>query len=237
MMNNNTASVGRSYFYPNGITPELYPLTAERMPIRKRAMAIAELRRYINNYRATFLGYQSTAILNEKTDTDTTSDLSFLLDTAINNIGDSFPNPQLTDPANSSQLADGYFSLNAKWVERAVLDYFAERWHAGSPRRVEEDKTENWEKTYWGYVLSMGCTEGNLMALRSARDYLKGRQLLFDGSGSDSGARLHYEDCDGKLQNEFNPVTTAVNHKFQFFEKNFVKLQIVISRYRKVRIE
>ena len=33
------------------------------------------------------------------------------------------------------------------------------------------------KESYWGYVLSMGSTEGNLYALYNARDYLKGKAL------------------------------------------------------------
>lgn len=206
-----SAKPGRSYFYPNKaetpITPALFELGEEPNPHYERAMQ--QLRGYVNHHRTHFAGYQSHAQL------DFTKRLADLLDSAINNIGDSFANPALTEPGHPmAALADGYFSLNAKWMERAVLDYFARKWKAGYPRRVAEDGGDGWEKTYWGYVLSMGSTEGNLMAIRGARDYLKGRRLLFDGSGSDAGARLHYEDCDDRGRSEFDPVLiySAASH-------------------------
>lgn len=196
----------RSYFYPEGITPDLYRLDGDQIPARQWEQAMGELQSYIATYRKSFLGFQSTAQLDIK-------HLARYMDTfmgsALNNIGDAFADPKLTDPDSLSQLADGYFSLNSKWIERAVLDYFAERWHAGAPRRVKEDGDDdstNWEQTYWGYVLSMGSTEGNLMALRSARDYLKGRVLLYESNAQDANSWLRYEESDNRQKSEFNPV-------------------------------
>ena len=199
-MSETAMKLGRSYFLPDGISGELFRLTGAAKSTQDRSNAFDQLFHYINKYRGNFLGYQSTAML------EPAQELTQLLSTALNNIGDSFASPEAT--GKLSQLADGYFSLNAKWIERAVLDYFAERWHAGAPRRVREDKdgSDEWQRSYWGYVLSMGATEGNLMALRSARDYLKGRHLLFDAAGSRFGARLHYEEGEHRGKSEFNPV-------------------------------
>lgn len=83
------------------------------------------------------------------------------LDFHIDNIGDPF-SPSLT-------------ALNSKEYEREVLDYFARLWHARSPSDVADPDS------YWGYVLSMGSTEGNLFAMWNARDYLSGSDLLADG--------------------------------------------------------
>lgn len=58
-------------------------------------------------------------------------------------------------------------------MEQAVLDYYAKLWRA---RRSNGSDPES----YWGYVVSMGCTEANLYALWNARDYLAGRFLLDD---------------------------------------------------------
>jgi histidine decarboxylase len=33
---------------------------------------------------------------------------------------------------------------------------------------------------FWGYIVSMGCTEANIFALLSGRDYLEGKYLLID---------------------------------------------------------
>lgn len=206
-MSDDSNKQGRSYFFPEGISAELCQLTGDKKPEKERAEVHKQLIDYIKSYRKDFLGYQSTAMLN-------TQDLAPFIESAVNNIGDSFANPEMTDPElspDSRQLADGYFSLNAKWIERAVLDYFAERWHAGAPRRVQEDGPgDDWKKTYWGYVLSMGATEGNLMALRSARDYLKGRELRFE-PGKPPGESVYYQDCDEKTDSKLNPVLLYSN--------------------------
>lgn len=170
-----TQNSGRAYHHPAGISPALYTIPRGGLDLDARRKALSEAQRYTDLYRSSFAGYQSRAQLQN----DLLLSFPFL-QSAINNIGDSFANPALTAPGGDPSLADGYFSLNFKWIERAVLDYFAERWQAGAPRRVEADGGDDWQKTYWGYVLSMGCTEGNLMAIRSARDYLKGRRLQYE---------------------------------------------------------
>jgi histidine decarboxylase len=55
---------------------------------------------------------------------------------------------------------------SSKWVERNVLDYFASLWNAKWPHNPSDPES------YWGYVLTMGSTEGNMHALWSARNYL-----------------------------------------------------------------
>ncbi|MCB9763873.1 MAG: hypothetical protein H6739_29150 [Alphaproteobacteria bacterium] len=190
---------GRSYFVPQEIRGELFDLSHEKKDPVVLAAAMRQLRSYVQKYRDDFLGYQSTARLD-------TAHLADFVQSAINNIGDSFANPKLTTPGATSQLADGFFSLNSKWVERAVLDYFARLWNAPSPRKVYEDRDEGWEDSYWGYVLSMGSTEGNLMALRSARDYLRGRKLEYDERIPTMAERLGYVECEEPENPEFKPV-------------------------------
>ena len=60
-------------------------------------------------------------------------------------------------------------------IECAVLDYFEKLWHIDLPVSVSEEKRD---ESYWGYIVSMGCTEANLYALYNARDYLSGEPLL-----------------------------------------------------------
>jgi histidine decarboxylase len=55
---------------------------------------------------------------------------------------------------------------SSKWIERNVLDYFASLWNAKWPHDPSDPES------YWGYVLTMGSTEGNMHALWSARNYL-----------------------------------------------------------------
>jgi histidine decarboxylase len=194
-----TQSKGRSYHYPTGVSPEHYLIPREGLGLEARRRALTAAQQYTNEYRASFVGYQSRAQLQN----DLLLSFPFL-QSAINNIGDSFANPVLTAPGGDPSLADGYFSLNFKWIERAVLDYFAERWKAGTPRRVEQDGPgDDWQKTYWGYVLSMGCTEGNLMAIRSARDYLKGRLLQYEPK---SAAPSHLQYVGPDADPRFDPV-------------------------------
>ena len=57
-------------------------------------------------------------------------------------------------------------------MERGVLNYYASLWNAKWPH----DPTDR--DSYWGYVLTMGSTEGNIHALWSARNYLYGRYEL-----------------------------------------------------------
>jgi histidine decarboxylase len=100
------------------------------------------------------LGYQ----VNQKL--DYAENLSRYLDFHINNIGDPFQNGNLT--------------TNTKFIERAVLDYFASLWRARWPY------SHNRRESYWGYVLSMGSSEGNIYAMWNARDYLAGKRLVVD---------------------------------------------------------
>ena len=85
--------------------------------------------------------------------------------------------------------------MNSKQMESALLDYFAELWHAKHPHDPKDGET------YWGYVLSMGSTEGmrrsrkeeeefiargvtkrigNMYGLWQARDYLQGKTLYHE---------------------------------------------------------
>ena len=58
------------------------------------------------------------------------------------------------------------YLFSPKWVEQNVLDYFASLWNAKWPHDPADPDS------YWGYVLTMGSSEGNLHALWSARKYL-----------------------------------------------------------------
>ena len=82
------------------------------------------------------------------------------LGTLLNNIGDPF--------------VPGNYTVNTKWMERNVLDYYASLWNAKWPH--DEDDPE----TYWGYVSTMGSSEGNLYGIWNARDYLQGKFMMTD---------------------------------------------------------
>ena len=91
---------------------------------------------YETRQKSNFLGYQANQALDFKTD------LSEYLNYHVNNIGDPFQS--------------GNFTVNSKFVERAVLDYFASLWHARWPYEKDDTCSKEWRESYWGYVLSMG---------------------------------------------------------------------------------
>ena len=108
---------------------------------------------YISSYKSTILGYQENYILQ----------LSKVhgeyLDVHINNAGDPFVQCKW---------------INTKFLEVAVLDYFAKLWNIDKHASTE---FTHHSKTYWGYFVS-GGTEANLQAMFNARDYLSGLPLL-----------------------------------------------------------
>ena len=63
-----------------------------------------------------------------------------------------------------------------KWMERNVLDHYASLWNAKWPHDITDPDT------YWGYILTMGSSEGNIYGLWNARDYLEGKLMLTDES-------------------------------------------------------
>ena len=76
------------------------------------------------------------------------------------------------DPFNVHTM----YNVMPKWVERNVLDYFASLWNAKWPHDPVDPES------YWGYVLTMGSSEGNLHALWSARNYLTSDLTNMDSS-------------------------------------------------------
>lgn len=124
----------------------------------QREAALGQFREYEDTQHGRFMGYQATQ------DQSYSKPLSWLLDMHSNNIGDPF--------------TSGYFTLNSKFAERAVLDYFAALWNCDWPHRDETKAKKEFPERYWGYVLTMGCTEANIYGLYNARDYLKGRTLI-----------------------------------------------------------
>jgi histidine decarboxylase len=114
------------------------------------------------NQKEHFLGYQANQELKNQ------DDLKQYLDFHVNNLGDPF--------------VEGNFTVNSKVMEQAVLDYYANLWHA-IPRDKNKNEKEQDPDAYWGYVLSMGATEGNLYGLWNARDYLGGKLLLQEKPG------------------------------------------------------
>lgn len=110
------------------------------------------------------IGYQLNNYFNH------TDGIGQFLDLHINNIGDPFQK--------------GTYLLNVKEIEYAVVRYYAKLW--GAPlRNIEIDsdphtKLIQKDDVYWGYVLSMGSSEGNIMSCWMARDYVGGKYLIID---------------------------------------------------------
>ncbi|MDY6855853.1 MAG: pyridoxal-dependent decarboxylase [Thermodesulfobacteriota bacterium] len=129
--------------------------------------AMAELERFIKTQHINFTGFQ----VNENLDFQS---LSWLLDIHTNNVGDPF--------------TGGILTLNSKFCERAVMDYFAALWQADWPHN--KNLSGQYQNRYWGYVLTMGSTEGNLYALYNARNYLAGGILMEDPETENKKAAL-----------------------------------------------
>ncbi|HDY7659949.1 TPA: glutamate decarboxylase [Vibrio vulnificus] len=162
--------------------------------------AFSQVQQYVNRQKARFLGYQT----EEKIDYG--KRIAPFLDISMNNVGDPF--------------VDGNYTINTKFVERMVLDYFASLWNAKWPSQGPYLKDDGrWERgdpeSYWGYVLTMGSTEGNLYAMLNARDYLSGQTLLDDQiCGEDPQGRMvirtqryaHYPKAAHDNPNAYTPV-------------------------------
>lgn len=158
-----THSPCMTYPHVRGITSEDFQLPPTGLTELQRAKALNQLQQYMAMQQSNFLGYQVNQQL------DYADDLKQYLNCHINNVGDPFISGNLT--------------LNSKWMERAVLDYYASLWNAQWPHNPNDGES------YWGYVVGMGCTEANLYGLWNARDYLAGK-LLMEEHSADEEARI-----------------------------------------------
>jgi histidine decarboxylase len=149
------------------ITCKDFQLPPTGLTDEQRAAALAQLQDYLAEQKSHFLGYQA----NQKLDYE--ADLKQYLNYHVNNIGDPFQS--------------GNFTVNSKWMERAVLDYYATLWHAVWPHDPKDPES------YWGYVVTMGSTEGNLFGLWNARDYLAGKFLLEDPAAEEEARAASLE--------------------------------------------
>lgn len=142
-----------AYGKQRGITPALYQVPSEGLDDRQREKAQRETAHRTAEQTANFLGYQANMGGNYEV-------ISAFLSSSVNNIGDPFE--------------AGSFTVNSKWMERNVLDYYASLWNAKWPHDPKDPET------YWGYVLTMGSSEGNLYGMWNARDYLEGKFMMSD---------------------------------------------------------
>jgi len=183
--------------YPQvpGISCKDFELPAAGLSAEQRTAALAKLRAFIATQKSRVLGYQVNLDLPYQ------QELKEFLNVHINNIGDPFQS--------------GNYTPNSKVMERAVLDYFARLWNARLPHDPGDPES------YWGYVLTMGSTEGNLYGLWNGRDYLAGKVLLEDSDTDDdawrssrsggvqrAGRRLVYQQArvDPEKPNAYTPV-------------------------------
>ena len=142
--------------YPDGITPALYQIPSCGLSLQDHDNAIAETERVARRGVGHFLGF--TTSQDFELPSQMNSSLGAL---GLNGAGD----PQ----------APVIFQHQAKWMERNVLDYYASLWNARWPGSEKD------EESYWGYLLTMGSTEGNLHASWSARNYLSGTVMVEKG--------------------------------------------------------
>ncbi|MDH6128682.1 histidine decarboxylase [Kitasatospora sp. GP82] len=165
-----------------GLETRAFELPASGLSDAKRRKALSSMELYLADRRDHMLGYQVTQDMNGYP-----TDLSRFMENHLNNIGDPFQS--------------GGYKPNTKIAERAVLDYYAALWNAQWPHdpRVPE--------SYWGYMLSMGSTEGNMYALWNARDYLSGKALIESTEPTTFGA-LRYVQAAPHIDNPnaFHPV-------------------------------
>ncbi len=108
------------------------------------------------------------------------------LDFHINNVGDPFEH--------------GNCNINSKWLEQAVLDYYAALWNARWPHDEADPES------YWGYITTMGSTEANLYALWNARDYLSGKALHEDFDEFDQHLLYQSPKTETDKANAYTPV-------------------------------
>lgn len=130
-----------------------FALPTSGLDDERRLHALDTVDEYLSRKRRHLVGYQATQDMQ-----GCALDLARFMPNNINNLGDPFQS--------------GGYKPNTKVVERAVLDYYAALWNAERPHDPADPES------YWGYMLSMGSTEGNMYALWNARDYLSGKALI-----------------------------------------------------------
>lgn len=144
-----------------------YVLPPGGIPDDRRRDLLDRLNTYLNDKQARFLGYQTNQDLAYQ------NDLGRFLDYHINNVGDPFE--------------ESHFTLHTRWLEKAVLNYYATLWNGKLPTNEPTPEPDS----YWGYVLTMGSSEGNVYALWNARDYLSGKTLKIVSSGRHKTSGKH----------------------------------------------
>ncbi|MFJ6701074.1 histidine decarboxylase [Streptomyces sp. NPDC091272] len=159
-----------------------FELPVHGLPRERRAAALERLARE-QGTAGQELGWQV------EWQTDYGEALSRVLNGHVNNIGDPF--------------AEADFAAQSKDVETSVLDYLARLWNARHP--YEPDDADS----YWGHLLTMGATEGNIYGLWSARHYLTGGPLTHPAPADDREAGTESREPAGPSEAETDGRATA----------------------------
>ena len=182
--------------YPKvpGIDYNKFKLSEDKMTQEQIDTALKELYNYTSKQQSNFLGYQ----INQKF--DYMDKLKNYLNVHMNNIGDPF--------------VSGNFTVNTKFLERAVLDYFASLWNAQWPHESNVNAPVDCKNSYWGYVVSMGSTEANFFGIWNARDYLSGKALLLDTKAQERAKSASKDGRPQSIEPKF------INYQAKSLEEN-----------------
>jgi histidine decarboxylase len=169
------------------LVPSDFALDRARTDTQRNA-SLTKLLTRLRSCQTDFLGYQ----LNQKLK-ELHKDLGAFLDIHINNLGDPY--------------GDSNLGTHTKLLERAVLAYYAKLWRIQPQPEPDPGDTRRQvdPESAWGYVLSMGSSEGNVYGLLNARDYLSGKSLMM---AKDAVSRAVLTDpvlIEGK-PHEYEPV-------------------------------
>ena len=162
----------------------LYQVPSTGLSEKQRTEALTETTKVVKDSLEKTLGFQC----NYREFSHAECAKSFLT-THLNNHG--------------SPFTASYSGLTTHCMERNVLDYYASLWHVKWPHNPSDPDS------YWGYVLTMGSTEGNLLAIWNARNYLSGKYMSSTGEKSKCPlANYVYKQCKcpEDIPNAFSPV-------------------------------
>ena len=161
------------------ITPAYYQVPSSGLSSDQTRKAQDETYTVATRQASNFIGYQCNLFSDY-------SVVSKYLGMIMNNLGDPF--------------VPGNFTTNTKWMERNVLDYYASLWNAKWPHDEEDPET------YWGYVTTMGSSEGNLYGAWNGRDYLQGKFMMTDVTSKVPSTLYVQAKASEGHENAFTPV-------------------------------
>ena len=194
-----------SYPQVPGMTSQWYQVPSTGLSEEERSRAYQETWSYLYRVGENYLGYQNN------TDCQYCEPampyLSRKCNVNVNNCGDPF--------------FHGSLNQNTKVMERNMLDYYASLWHAKWPHDAADPDT------YWGYILTMGSTEGSLQSLWNARDYFCGQLTQGDVLRAGGMANSMLKPvCPPGNPNAFSPVAFFAENAHFSFKKCLQMLQI-----------